>query len=59
MNQQRKAEIRREAYRYAARELDAVRDWATSERLFPDEDEREEFETQVTRIVRALEAKGR
>lgn len=58
MNQQRKAEIRREAYRYAARELDAIRDWEKSEELFPDEEERDEFENQVTSIVRALETKG-
>ncbi|MFF8250155.1 hypothetical protein [Streptomyces griseus] len=58
MTQARKAEIRREAYAYAARELDANRDWETSERHYPDEDEREEFETQVSRIVRSLERKA-
>lgn len=54
----RKAEIRREAYAYAARELDANRDWETSEKYYPDEDEREEFEMQVTRIVRELRKKA-
>ncbi|MFB6665913.1 hypothetical protein [Streptomyces parvus] len=58
MTRTRKAEIRRAAYAYAARELDAIRDWETSERHWPDEDEREEFETQVSRIVAELESKA-
>lgn len=55
MTRARKAEIRREAYAYAARELNALRDWETSERHYPDEGEREEFETQIGHIVRRLE----
>ncbi|MEV6074952.1 hypothetical protein AB0L80_07575 [Streptomyces sp. NPDC052069] len=58
MTRARKTEIRREAYAYAARELDAIRDWETSERHYPDEDEREEFETQVSRIVADLKKKA-
>lgn len=58
MNRARQAEIRREAYGYAARELEAIRDWETSERHYPDKDEREEFEHQVDRIVRELRAKA-
>jgi hypothetical protein len=58
VNRDRKAEIRREACAYAARELDAVRDWEVSERLFPDEGERDEFERQVSLIVSRLKARG-
>ncbi|MFH9761343.1 hypothetical protein ACH4MJ_04310 [Streptomyces anulatus] len=58
MTRARKSEIRREAYAYAARELDAVRDWETSERHYPDEDERDEFESQVSRIVAELKKKA-
>lgn len=56
MTRARKAEIRREAYAYAARELDAVRDWETSERHYPNEAERDEFERQLSLIVRDLRA---
>ncbi|MCW7941625.1 hypothetical protein AAW14_06145 [Streptomyces hygroscopicus] len=59
MTRERKAEIRRIAHDRAARELSAVIDTEMAERLFADEDEREEFELQMLRIIRALEAKGR
>ena len=59
MTRERKAEIRRIAYGKAARELSAVIDWEWAEALFDDPVERDEFEKQLDRIVRELEAKGR
>jgi hypothetical protein len=58
MNRQRKAEIRRIAYDRAARELNAAIGWELAEELFPDETERDEFEAQIARIVRQLEARA-
>lgn len=58
MTRQRKSEIRRIAYDKAARELSAVIDWEWAVNLFDDADERTEFEAQLDRIVRELEAKG-
>lgn len=56
----RRVEIRRLAYDWAARELDAATNvWEVSELLFPDEAERELFDADVAGIVSRLAARGR
>lgn len=59
MNRQRKAEVRRMAYARAARELAANIDFTWSEREFPDDEEaRDEFASQINRIINELKAKS-
>lgn len=53
-----KDRIRREAYAYAANELDAVRDWERNQERYPDPYEREEFEIQISRITQELRKKA-
>lgn len=59
MDDARRREIRRIAHDHAARELSAVlSEWDAPAQLFPDEEERVEFEVQVIHIIHRLESEA-